>query len=182
LDQHLRVDHAAGADHALLALEDPGGNVLQLERLAVGDDRVARVRPAVVAADEIGMLGKQVDDLALALVAPLRAYNDGCGHQLSPGAQWVSRGRAGKARTSSKRRPASGRLGAPTITVAGTSQSLPDAVGCQNPKTCERSDWPRRSSCSPAVAARRRPGSATTSSPRRTASGMLSLPSPAAPC
>src|SRR5204863_3706089 len=50
LDQHLRVDDAARADHALLALQDPRRDVLELEGLAVDDDRVAGVRPAVVAA------------------------------------------------------------------------------------------------------------------------------------
>ena len=36
--------------------------------------------PAVVAADEIRVAGEQVDDLALALVAPLRADDHGRGH------------------------------------------------------------------------------------------------------
>jgi hypothetical protein len=54
--------------------------VVELERLAVADDRVARVRAALVAADEFGALGEQVDDLALALVAPLRADDHGGGH------------------------------------------------------------------------------------------------------
>ena len=80
LEQHRRVDDTAGADHALLALEDPARDVLQLVRLAVGHDRVAGVRAAVVAADEVGVLGEQVDDLALAFVAPLRADDDGGGH------------------------------------------------------------------------------------------------------
>ena len=44
------------------------------------DDGVAGVRAALVAADEIGVLRKQVDDLSLALVAPLRADDDGRGH------------------------------------------------------------------------------------------------------
>src|SRR3972149_4342537 len=52
----------------------------ELERLSFGLDRVARVRPALVAADEIGPQCEQVDDLALALVAPLRPDDDGRGH------------------------------------------------------------------------------------------------------
>ena len=56
--------------------------------LAAGDDRVPRIGPAVVAADEIGMLGQQVDDLALALVSPLGADDHGRRHETSPGAQW----------------------------------------------------------------------------------------------
>ena len=80
LDEDARVDDAAGADHALLAPEDPRGHVPRLVGLAVDDDRVPGVRPAVVAADEIRVLGKQVDDLALALVAPLGADDHGRGH------------------------------------------------------------------------------------------------------
>ena len=83
LDEDLRVDDAAGAEHALLAPQDPRGHVLELVRLAVGDDRVARVGAALVAADEVGVLGEQVDDLALALVAPLRADDDCRGHDAS---------------------------------------------------------------------------------------------------
>ena len=47
------------------------------------DDRVPGVRAALVAADEVGVLGEQVDDLALALVAPLRADDDGRRHARS---------------------------------------------------------------------------------------------------
>ena len=81
LDQHLRVDDAAGADHALLALQDPGRDVLELVGLAVHDDRVAGIRAAVVAADEIGVPREQVDDLALPLVTPLRAHHYGRRHR-----------------------------------------------------------------------------------------------------
>ena len=85
LDEHARVDDAAGADHAFLAPEDPRGHVPELVGLAVGDDRVPGVRPAVVAADEIRVAGEQVDDLALALVAPLGADDHGRGHEPSIG-------------------------------------------------------------------------------------------------
>ena len=44
------------------------------------DDRVPGVRPALVTADHISLLRKQVDDLALALVTPLRADDDGRWH------------------------------------------------------------------------------------------------------
>ena len=53
LDEDARVDDEAGAEHALLAPQDPRGHVLELVRLAVGDDRVARVGAALVAADEV---------------------------------------------------------------------------------------------------------------------------------
>src|SRR4029078_5854840 len=124
-DEHLGVDHAAGAEEALLAVQDPRRHVVELVLLAAGDDRVPGVRAALVAADEVGVLRQQVDDLALAFVPPLRADNHGRGHQASPGAQWISPGRTSEARASSRRRPSSGRLGAPTITVAGTRRSLP---------------------------------------------------------
>ena len=83
LDEHRRVDHAAGAEHAVLPADDAGRHLPELERLAVDDDRVPRVRPAVVAADDVGVLGEQVDDLALALVAPLRTDDHGRGHARS---------------------------------------------------------------------------------------------------
>src|SRR5581483_7151509 len=83
LDQDARVDHAAGADHALPAADDPRREVAELEGLAGDDDRVAGVRPAVVAADEVGVARQQVDDLALALVPPLRADDDGAWHGVS---------------------------------------------------------------------------------------------------
>ena len=53
--------------------DDAGRDLPDLVRLAAGDDRVARVRPALVAADDVRLLREQVDDLALALVSPLRA-------------------------------------------------------------------------------------------------------------
>jgi hypothetical protein len=80
LDEDLRVDHATRAEDALLAPEDPGGHVPELVRLAVGDDRVTGVRPALVAAHDIGVLRQQVDDLALALVSPLSADDYGRWH------------------------------------------------------------------------------------------------------
>ena len=58
----------------------PDGICADLVRLAVDDDRVPCVRPTLVAADEVGVLGEQVDDLALALVAPLRADDHGGRH------------------------------------------------------------------------------------------------------
>src|SRR4029453_4646035 len=99
-DEHLGVDHAPRAENALLAVQDPRRHVVELVLLAARDDRVPRVRPALVAADEVRVLGQQVDDLAFALVTPLRAYDDGGGHQASPGAQWTWTGRGGEGRPS----------------------------------------------------------------------------------
>ncbi len=80
VDQHLRVDDAAGADRARDAADDPGRDRPDLVRLAVDDDRVPGIRATLIAADEVGLLGEQVDDLALPLVAPLRADDHGRGH------------------------------------------------------------------------------------------------------
>ena len=78
-DQHLGVDDDAVADHAGLArVEDPRRDQVELERLAVADDRVAGVVAALEAHDHRGVLGEQVDDLALALVAPLGPDDHHC--------------------------------------------------------------------------------------------------------
>ena len=79
-EEHLRVDDAAGTDDARLAAEDAARNLAELVRLAVDDDRMPGVRTALVAADEVAVLSQQVDDLALALVSPLCADDDGGGH------------------------------------------------------------------------------------------------------
>ena len=103
IDHDLRVDHAAGADDALLAADDPGGDVLELVGLAVGHDGVAGVGTAVVAADEVGVLRQQVDDLPLPFVAPLRADDHGrwhvpqcalCGGRSGPGSRVAACGAA----------------------------------------------------------------------------------------
>ena len=53
---------------------------MELELLAVADDRVAGVVAALEAHDRVGALGEQVGDLALALVAPLGADYDESRH------------------------------------------------------------------------------------------------------
>jgi hypothetical protein len=58
---------------ALVGVEDPGGDQVQGVALAVDDDGVAGVGPAVVADDDVVAVGQQVDDLALALVTPLES-------------------------------------------------------------------------------------------------------------
>ena len=76
LGQHHRVHHHAVADRAQLAgVEDPRRDQVELEGLAVADDRVAGVVAALEADHEVGLLGEQVDDLALPLVAPLGAHD-----------------------------------------------------------------------------------------------------------
>ena len=80
-EQDARVEDDAVADHAdLVRVEDPGGDQVELELLAVADDRVAGVVAALEAHDRVRALGEQVDDLALALVAPLGADYDDSWH------------------------------------------------------------------------------------------------------
>ena len=63
----------------------PLGECADLVRLVADDDRVPRVRAALVTADDIRVLREQVDDLALAFVSPLRADDDGRKHARSLG-------------------------------------------------------------------------------------------------
>jgi len=82
--EDLRVDHHAVADRAQLAgVEDPGRDQVEGPLLAVADDRVAGVVAALEADHEVRLLGEQVDDLALALVAPLGAHDHRAGHAVS---------------------------------------------------------------------------------------------------
>ena len=79
--QHLRVDHDAVADDARLAgVEDPARDQVELPRLALAHDRVPGVVAALEADDRVGPLGEQVDDLPLALVAPLGAHDHDAWH------------------------------------------------------------------------------------------------------
>ncbi len=73
LQEDLRIDDATGSEHGDLAGDHAARNLADLERLAVDNDRVPGVRPALVAADQVRMLRQQVDDLPLPLVPPLRA-------------------------------------------------------------------------------------------------------------
>ena len=81
VDQHPRVDHDAIADdrrHVLV--QHPAGNELQSECLAVDDDSVPRVVAALIADDVLAFLCDDIDDAALALIAPLHSYDDRAGH------------------------------------------------------------------------------------------------------
>ena len=72
---------------------DPHALVAEIERLAAqgvpvtretlriaDNQRVAGVVPALEPHDDVGLLGEPVDDLALALVAPLGAHHDDVRH------------------------------------------------------------------------------------------------------
>jgi hypothetical protein len=79
--QHPRVDDHAVADEAALPrIEDAAGDEVELELLPVAHDRVAGVVAALEADDRVRVLGEQVDDLALALVAPLGSHHDDARH------------------------------------------------------------------------------------------------------
>src|SRR4029077_12018777 len=71
----------AVADRADLAgIEDPGRDQVELERLAVTDDRVAGVVAALKSDHDVRLLGEQVGDLSLPFVAPLGANYYETGH------------------------------------------------------------------------------------------------------
>ena len=76
LDQHRWVDHHAVADQAGLALQDTGGNQVADELFTIDHHRVPRIVAALEADDNIGPCRQKVDDLALALVAPLGSDDD----------------------------------------------------------------------------------------------------------
>ena len=79
-DEHPGIDDAARSDRAALAGDETGRDLADLVRLVADHDRVAGVRAALVATDEIRALREEVDDLALPLVPPLRADDDGGWH------------------------------------------------------------------------------------------------------
>jgi hypothetical protein len=97
-DQYLRVDDAPGPDRARLAGDDPARDLADFVGLPVDDDRVARVRAALITADEVGVLSEEIDDLALALVAPLGADDDGGRHGAQSGRRRAVRSRASRNR------------------------------------------------------------------------------------
>ena len=71
--QRLGIDHHAVADDAELAAHHAGGQQRQLVGLVADHQRVAGVVAALEAHHDVGAAGEPVDDLALALVAPLGA-------------------------------------------------------------------------------------------------------------
>src|SRR5204862_452037 len=66
VDQDGGVDHHPVADHAgLPRVEDPRGDQVELELLAVADDRVAGVVSPLKAHHDVGPLSEQVGELSL---------------------------------------------------------------------------------------------------------------------
>ena len=73
-EQRRRIDHHPVAEHAdRVRVEDARGNQPQHELRARDEDRVPRVVAALVPGHGREMWSEQIDELALALVAPLRA-------------------------------------------------------------------------------------------------------------
>jgi hypothetical protein len=86
LEERGRVDHDAVADQAaLVRAQDPGRHQVEDDGVAVDDHAVAGVRAALVARDQVVLGGEHVDDLALALVAPLGAEHHRARHVRRPG-------------------------------------------------------------------------------------------------
>jgi probable phosphoglycerate mutase len=79
--QHGGVDHHPVADHRSdPRVKNAAGHELQGEGFLADDDGVAGVVAALVADHDLHLLGEQIGQLALALVAPLGADDHGTGH------------------------------------------------------------------------------------------------------
>jgi hypothetical protein len=80
--EHLGVDDDAVRDDVGLArTQDARGDQMQAVGLARVDDRVPRVVAALVADDQVRLVGEEVDHAGLALVSPLGAEHAGGGHR-----------------------------------------------------------------------------------------------------
>ena len=85
LDEMPGIDHDAVADDRELARTyDAGGQKRELVDLAVDDERMAGIMAALEPNDDIGLARQPVDDLALALVAPLGADHHHIRHENLP--------------------------------------------------------------------------------------------------
>ncbi len=81
LEQHLRIDHDAVADHAELArVKSAGWDQVQDRFFAVDDERVAGVVAALKTDDDVRVPAEEVDDLAFALVSPLSPDDSDVSH------------------------------------------------------------------------------------------------------
>ena len=83
-DERDRVDHDAVADHAhFSAPQNAGGNEMQDVFFAAVNDGVAGVIAALAADHDVGVAGQDVDDFALAFIAPLRADQNRVCHRVA---------------------------------------------------------------------------------------------------
>lgn len=80
-DEHRGVDNDTVSNHGRdMGVQDPGGNELQREGLAIHDDGVASVVTALIAHDKIGTLGEIVDETTFTFITPLGSNNYRSGH------------------------------------------------------------------------------------------------------
>jgi hypothetical protein len=83
VEERPRIDHHAVAEHARLAgVAHPRRHQVRDQLLALDDQGVAGVGAAAVADHGVGDLGVEIDDLALAFIAPLGADHDHDRHEL----------------------------------------------------------------------------------------------------
>src|SRR5438128_5022577 len=83
-DQQPRVDGDARADNAQRArVEDARWDQVDGEATLLVDDSVPGIRPAVPTDNQISIARQQIDDLALAFVAPMAPNNSGYRHGLN---------------------------------------------------------------------------------------------------
>ncbi len=83
LEEGHRVDDHAVAEHAVLARVEHAGRDLVKDELVVPySNGVPGVGPALIARDPVGVLGQDIDDLALTLVAPLRPDDNEAPHTI----------------------------------------------------------------------------------------------------
>jgi hypothetical protein len=82
LEENLGVDHHPMPDDADgRGVEDAAGDEVEPVLLPLSDHRVAGVVATLRAHHHVDAIGEEVDDLALALVAPLPAHQDGDAHR-----------------------------------------------------------------------------------------------------
>lgn len=81
----IEVNHHAGAQHTgHVRVQDAGGQQVQDELALLGDDGVSSIVAALIAGNDVSMFGQQVDDAALALIAPVDSSNSGKHNSLFP--------------------------------------------------------------------------------------------------
>jgi len=78
------IQHHAIADHRRRAAHDPRREERELVGLVADDERMTGIVAALEAHDHVRPARQPIDDLALALVAPLRANDRDVAHALLP--------------------------------------------------------------------------------------------------
>src|SRR5258708_5108223 len=81
IEQSHGVHHHAVADDGLdTGAQNPARDELQNVLRLADENRVPGVMPTLVTRNDVEFVGEEIDNLALALVAPLRAQHDDVGH------------------------------------------------------------------------------------------------------